>query len=97
MTPARLDVDQVVVVAFRRLLIAGAAVAEIMALEDAGLLEQTHRAINRGERDVGVDLGGALVHLFDIGMIGRIREHARDHAPLLGHLKALVGAEFFKT
>jgi hypothetical protein len=36
------------------------------------------------------------VHLFDIGVIGRIREHACDHAPLLGHLQPLVDAEFFQ-
>jgi hypothetical protein len=37
------------------------------------------------------------VHLLDIGMIGRVREHARDHAPLLGHLQPFVDAEFFET
>jgi hypothetical protein len=37
------------------------------------------------------------VDLFDVGMIGRIREHARDHAPLLGHLQPFVDAEFFQS
>src|SRR5215212_8784937 len=49
---AGLDVDQVVVVGFGRGLIAQAAVAELMALEDSGLLEQPHGTIDRRDRDV---------------------------------------------
>src|SRR5213075_436074 len=40
---ARLDIDQMVVMRFRGRLVARAAVAELMALEDSRLLEQSHR------------------------------------------------------
>ena len=39
----------------------------------------------------------AAMQFLDVGMIGRHREHARDHAPLLGHAHALLGAQLFQT
>src|SRR3546814_4073766 len=48
---AGLDVDQVIVVRFGRGLVARMAVAEIMAIEDAGLLEQPHRAVDGRDRE----------------------------------------------
>ena len=50
---AGLDVDQMVVMAFRRGLVARAAVAEIVALEDARFLEQADGAVDGGDRDAG--------------------------------------------
>ena len=50
------QVDQMVVVRFRDLLVARPALAEVMALDDAGVLEQLDGAIDRGDRDVLVDL-----------------------------------------
>src|SRR4051794_11626621 len=44
---ARFDVDEMVVMTFRRRLIAGAAIAELVALEDARFLEQPHRPVDR--------------------------------------------------
>ena len=41
-----LDIDQVVVVGTRRLLVAAALVAEVVALEDALLRKQLQRAID---------------------------------------------------
>jgi hypothetical protein len=63
-----------------------------MALDDAGILEQPHRAVNRGNRDAIVDLGAAPVEFFDVRMILRRCQHARDDAALLGHPHALGGA-----
>ena len=40
-------VDQMIVVFRRGILIAGAAVAEIMPVDDAAFLEQAHRAVDR--------------------------------------------------
>src|SRR5437764_13086244 len=48
------QVDQMIVVAIAHLLVAGAALAEIMALDDAGVLEQLDRAIDRRDRDLVV-------------------------------------------
>src|SRR5687768_5142614 len=56
------QIDQVVVV-IADLLIARAAVAEIMALEDAGILEQLHGAIHGRDRNMRVDGDGAAIEL----------------------------------
>ena len=66
---AGLDVDQMVVMRVRRGFIARAAVAEFVPLEDAGFFEQADGAVDRGDRDVGIDRGGALVERLDVGMI----------------------------
>src|SRR5580704_13307708 len=83
---AALEIDQVVVVGAGHFLIARPPVPEIMACQDVGFLEQAHGAVHRGDADMRIDLGGAAIDLLDIGMIGRIGQHARDHAALLGHL-----------
>ena len=67
---AGIDVDQVIVVAVLGRLVAGAAAAEVAALEDALLLQQAHRAIDRGDRDLRIECAGAAVQLLDVGMIG---------------------------
>ena len=87
---ARLDIDQMIVVGIGYLLIARAAVAEVVALEDIGLLEQAHGAIDRGDGDMRIDGDSALVKLLHIRMVLGFREHARDHAALLRHLQTLV-------
>src|SRR3546814_17371691 len=56
---AGLDVDQVIVVRFGRGLVARTAVAEIMAIEDAGLLEQPPPAVDGRDRDARIDRPGA--------------------------------------
>src|SRR5215475_1765683 len=93
---AALNVDQMVVVFFRRLFIARAAVAKIVLGKNARFLEQAHRAVDSGDGDVGIDRGGAMVHGFDVWMIVRFRQHAGDHPPLLGHLETALGAQQLK-
>ena len=90
---AGLDVDQVIVMRVRRRFIARAAVAELMPLEDSRLLEQPHRPIDCGDRDVGVDRRRARVQGLDVGMVLAVAEHSGDDPPLLGDPKALVGAQ----
>ena len=46
------QVDQMIVVAIAHLFVASAALAEIMPLDDAGVLEQLDRAIDRGDRNL---------------------------------------------
>src|SRR5580658_3873162 len=58
---AGLEIDEMVVVVRRHLLVARPAVAEIMARQDACLLEEPHCAIDRGDADFGVDLGRAAM------------------------------------
>ena len=75
---AAAQIDQMVVVRFGNLLVARAALAEIMALDDAGILEQLHGAVDGRDRNVLVDLGAAAIKLLDVGMVGRIaRARAR--------------------
>ncbi len=78
-----------------RLLVAGAAVAEIVALDDPRLLEQPHRPVDGGDRDVRVQGMGPAVELLDIGMVMRGRQHAGHHPALVGHAHALFRAEVF--
>ena len=51
-------------------LIARTAVAKIVTLDDAGILEQLHRSVDGGNRDARIHGGGAAVKLLDIGMVG---------------------------
>src|SRR3546814_19916691 len=67
-----------------------------MAIEDAGLLEQPHRAVDGRDRDARIDRRGALIDLLDIGMIVGVGEHARDDAALLGDAEALFVAQGFE-
>ena len=89
------QIDEMVVVAFGRGLVAGAALTEVVALDDAGVLEQPHRAINRRHRDMLVDGAAAAIELLDVRVIVGLRQHAGDRAPLLGHAHALGGAQRF--
>ena len=90
---AGLDVDQMVVMGLGRRFVAGAAVAEIVPLEDARFLEQADGAVDGGDRDAGIDRGGAGVQRLDVGMILGFAEHAGDDLALLGDAEALFGAE----
>src|SRR6187551_3816934 len=54
---AATQVDQMIVMRIGNLLIARAALAKIMARDDAGIFKQLYRAIDRRDGDVLVDLG----------------------------------------
>src|SRR5215831_16342159 len=86
------QVDQVVVMAVAHLFVARAALAEIMPLYDAGILEQLDRAIDRRDRDLVVDRDAAPVEFLDVRMINRLRQHPGNDAALLGHAHAGGGA-----
>src|SRR3546814_6688362 len=75
---AGLHIDEMVVMRLRPLLVACAAVAEIVPLENAGLLEELHRAIDRGNGNPRVAPDGPLIDQFHIRMVGRLRQHARN-------------------
>ena len=82
------QIDEVVVMAVAHRLVAGAALAEIVTLDDAGILEQFDGAIDGRDRDLVVDGDTAPVQFLDVGMIDRFRKHAGDDAALLGHAHA---------
>ena len=92
---AGLDVDQMVVVGFRRRLIARAAVAELVPLEDPRLFEQADGAIDRRDRDVGIDRRGARMERLDVRMVLAVAKDPRDGLALLGDAQPLVGAQLF--
>ena len=54
---ARRQVDQMVVVLVGVFFVARPPVAEVMAFQQAALLEEADRAIDRRQADAGVDLG----------------------------------------
>src|SRR5215468_6365229 len=82
------QIDEVIVMAVAHLLIARAALAEIVALDDTGILEQLYGAIDGRDRDLVVDGDAAAVEFLDIRMVHGFREHAGDDAALLGHAHA---------
>src|SRR5476651_2256900 len=88
-----LDIDQVIVVRLRSLFVTRAAVAKIMALQNAGILEQLYRSINCGDGDVRIDGRRAPVELFSIRMVGGLRQHTGDHPALFGHPQSFLDAE----
>ncbi|VXC83947.1 hypothetical protein SPHINGOAX6_50372 [Sphingomonas sp. AX6] len=94
---AGLDIDQMIVMRLGRGFVAGAAIAEIVTVEDARFFEQAHGAIDGGDRYAGVDRGGAGIDLFHIGMVFGLGKHAGDHAALLGDAQALFVAECFEV
>src|SRR5258705_11704488 len=69
------QIDQMVVMAVGHLLVARPALAEIMPLDDPGILEQLDGAIHGRDRDLVVDRDAAPVEFLDVGMIDRIRQH----------------------
>src|ERR1700730_18188020 len=75
-----LKVNQMVVVSARHFLIAGATISKIVPGENAGLFEQTNRAIDCCDADVRVDRSRPSVDPLDIWMIGRLGQPTR-HAP----------------
>src|SRR3546814_2096496 len=89
---AGLDVDQMVVMRLGRRFVARAAVAEIVAVEDARFLEQADGAIDGSDRNAAVERRGALVKRLHVGMILGIRNHARDDASLRSE-EGRVGTE----
>ena len=93
MTFPALDIDEVVVVLARRFLVAHPPGAEIMARQDALALQQPHRPVHRRQRDAVVDGVGAPVHFLHVGMIGRVRQDARDDAALPCHAQTEFGTE----
>lgn len=93
---AAFDVDQVVMVRFGCSFVPGAAIAEIMPVEDARFFEQAHGAVYRGDRNLGVDGTGPFVQCFHIGVVIRFRQDAGDHPPLVGNAQAALGTQGFK-
>src|ERR1700694_2105923 len=57
------QIDEMVVVGFAHLLVAGAALAKIVAFDNAGVLEQFYGAIHRRDRDLVVDRDAAAIQL----------------------------------
>ena len=94
--PTGLQIDQMIVMCARHLFVARAPVAEIVARKDVGFFEQPHGAIYGSDADMRVDGGGSTIYLFDVGMICRLRQNARDDPPLLGHLEPFVEAELLQ-
>ena len=77
-------------------LVARAAIAEIVAVENAGFLEQANGAVHGRDRDTGIDLRRALIDLLDIGVVVRLGQHAGDDSALLSNAQALLVAEGFQ-
>jgi len=87
-------VDEMIVMGFGYLFIARAAIAEVMTLQDAGILEQLDCTIYGRNRNMRIDGRGTTIQFFRIGMVGSVRQHAGDDTPLVGHSQTLIDAGF---
>ena len=81
----------------RHLFIAGAAIPEIMRLNDAGILEEFHGPVDGGQRDRRVHGICAAVQFFGVRVVFRRGQNPRNDAPGLGHPEAFFGTEFFES
>ena len=90
-----LHIDQVVMVLFGHFLVACAAIAEGMRLNDTGVFEQLDGPVDRRERDRAIERVGAPVQLLGVRVIFGARQNPRDDAPGLGHPQAFFDTEFF--
>src|SRR3546814_7984417 len=73
--------------------VARATVAEIMTFQNARFLEQADGAVDRGNGYTGIDGRGALVKLFYVGMILRLRKDACNHKALLCDSQSFFSAK----
>src|SRR3546814_17269942 len=73
----------VIVMRFGCSFVARATVAEIMTFQNARLLEQADGAVDRGNGYTGIDGRGAVVKIFYVGLVLRIRKDACNHKALL--------------
>jgi len=90
---AGLDVDHVVVMRLGRGFVAGAAIAEVVPVEDAGFFEQANGAVDGRDRDAWVARGGAFVQFLDVGVVLAFRQHLGNDPALVSDPEATLGAE----
>jgi hypothetical protein len=91
--PAGVDIDQMIMAAMLGGLVTRTATTEIAALENATLLEQTHRAIDRGNGNAAIQRGGATIQLLHVRMILGVGQNTGDHPALAGHLEPVLDAD----
>jgi hypothetical protein len=60
---------QMIMMVLASFLVSGAAIVELVTLNNSGFGKQTKCAVSGREGDMGVNRGGTAVNLFDIGMI----------------------------
>ena len=92
---ASLDVNQMVVMIVRCGLVARAPVTKLMTFKDTGFLEQSNGAVHCSDRNARIDRRGTLVERFDVRMIFRLTEDARNGPPLFGDAQTLVRTQLF--
>jgi hypothetical protein len=93
--PAGFDINEMIVMGFRRRFVSRTTITEIMPLQNARLFEKAHSAIDGCNRNARVDRGCALVKGFNIGMVSRIAKHTGNDAALLSDAKALFLTKSF--
>src|SRR6185295_73326 len=85
------QIDQMIMM-IADLFVARAPIAKIMALQDAGVLEQLDGTIDRSDGDMRVYRDRAAVKFLDVRVIVSFRHDTGDDPTLFGHAKALFHA-----
>src|SRR5262249_51720648 len=79
---AAFDIDQMVVVAARCLLVATAASPKVVPLQEAILREELDGAVDGRKRDAGIHAARPTINLFHVWMIPGGGEHLSDDPAL---------------
>jgi hypothetical protein len=87
-----LHIDQMIMMQFYRLFIAGTTVTEIVPINNVGFFEQANGSIYCGDGNMGVDFNGTTVNFFNVRMINGLGQHTRNNAALVSHLHSLLDA-----
>lgn len=82
------QIDQMVMMRTGTVFIACAAIAKFQLLKNAGFLKELHRAVDRRQRNPGIQRHSAAVQLFDIGVVLGLAEDAGDQPAGGGHAQA---------
>src|SRR6516162_41003 len=90
---AAFDIDQMVVVAARRLRVAAAASPEVVPLQEAIGRKELDGAVDGRKRDAGIHAARSPIDLFHVGMIPGSREDLGDHPALPRQPQPLLRAQ----
>ena len=85
-----IDIDQMVVVGLGYFLVPRASVAEVVTVKYVVFLKEPDRSIDSGNADFRIDFRRAFVHQFDIRVIARLTQDARDDTPLARDFQAFL-------
>lgn len=90
------DVDEVIVMVCRGVLIARPCAIECVTVHNATIFQHLDCAIDCGEGNPGLDFSYPAVQLLRIGMVAGFRHHLKNRTPLRGQSQPGLLQALFK-